>query len=140
MTTKNDAADREIVITQVIDALRERVWEAMTDPAHLDAWWGPTGFRNVTHEIAMKPGGVWKHKMIGPDGMEYPNTTKFEELAKPDHVIFLNGGGNEEKGGTSFRATWSLRDLGGKTELTLRSVFPTREARDHVVKAYNAVE
>ena len=37
-------ADREIVITRVVDAPRERVFEAMTDPKQVVRWWGPRGF------------------------------------------------------------------------------------------------
>src|SRR5580658_6148894 len=35
---------REIVITRVFDAPRERVFEMWTDPKHLVHWWGPRGF------------------------------------------------------------------------------------------------
>lgn len=37
-------ADREIVISRVIDAPRELVFEAFTEVRHLSRWWGPEGF------------------------------------------------------------------------------------------------
>lgn len=88
-----DMSDREIVISRVLPAPRERVWEAMTDRNQLDAWWGPNGFRNITHEIAIRPGGIWRHTMIGPDGAEYPNLTRFEEVVSPERIAYTNGGG-----------------------------------------------
>ncbi len=140
MSTIKEASDREIVISRVLDAPRERVWAALTDPKQLDAWWGPDGFRNITREIALKPGGIWRHTMIGPDGAEYPNVTKYEEIVKPERVVFTNGGGRKDGPGASFRATWSLKDLGGKTELTIRMVFATPAERDFVVKEFGAIE
>jgi uncharacterized protein YndB with AHSA1/START domain len=41
---ENDSADREIVITRIVHAARELVWQAMTDPKHVVHWWGPHGF------------------------------------------------------------------------------------------------
>jgi uncharacterized protein YndB with AHSA1/START domain len=36
-------ADREIVISRVISAPRELVFEAFTEVRHLSRWWGPEG-------------------------------------------------------------------------------------------------
>ena len=135
-----NTSDREIVISRVLEAPRERVWDAMTDPRQLDAWWGPNGFRNITHEIAIKPGGIWRHTMIGPDGVEYPNVTRFEEVVKPERLVYVNGGGRKGGPGTSFRATWTLNALGEKTELTMRLVFKTPKDRDLVVREFGAIE
>ena len=41
-------ADREIVISRVISALRELVFEALTRVRHLLRWWGPEGFTTTT--------------------------------------------------------------------------------------------
>ena len=140
MSTVKETGDREIVLSRVLDAPRERVWEAITDPKQLDAWWGPNGFRNITHEAAIRPGGIWRHTMIGPDGAEYPNVTKFEEVVRPERVVYVNGGGRKGGPGASFRATWTLKDLGAKTELTTRLIFKTSAERDFVIKEFGAIE
>ena len=41
-------ADREIVISRVIGAPRELVFEAFTEVRHLSRWWGPEGFTTTT--------------------------------------------------------------------------------------------
>ena len=41
-------ADREIVISWLIDAPRELVFEAFTEVRHLSRWWGPEGFTTTT--------------------------------------------------------------------------------------------
>jgi hypothetical protein len=46
-------AAREIVSTRVVDAARERVFKAFTDPDHLVHWWGPKGFTNTFQEFVV---------------------------------------------------------------------------------------
>ena len=49
---------REMVITRLIDAPRELVWEAMTNPEHVVYWWGPNGFTNTLEKMDFRVGGV----------------------------------------------------------------------------------
>ena len=139
-STTAEAAENEIVITRVVDAPREKVYEAMMDPKQVVQWWGPKGFTTTIHEMDVRPGGVWRHTMHGPDGTDYPNKSTFKEIVKNERVVYSHGGGTKEKGAAVFTATWTFEDEGGKTRITMRSVFPTKEARDHVVKAYGAIE
>lgn len=141
MTTQETPSDTEIKIVRVVEASRERVWRALTDPQELDQWWGPVGFRNVTKEWDFKPGGLWKHVMIGPDGGEYPNATKFVEIVENDHITYSNAGGKKGEKGVSFRMTFAFKSLSpSKTEVTIHQVFDTREDRDFVVKRFGAIE
>lgn len=52
-------AEREIVVARVIDAPRERVFEAFTEVRHLSAWWGPNGFTTTTQAFEFRVGGEW---------------------------------------------------------------------------------
>ena len=52
-------ADREIVISRVVDAPQELVFEAFTDVRHLSRWWGPEGFSTTTRSFAFREGGTW---------------------------------------------------------------------------------
>ena len=66
-------SDREIVTTRVFNAARELVFKAWTDPDHLVHWWGPKGFTNTFQEFDLRPGGIWRFVMHGPDGVDYKN-------------------------------------------------------------------
>ena len=57
-------SDREIVISRLIDAPQELVFDAWTDPEQVVQWWGPRGFTTTTHKMEVKPGGVWRFVMI----------------------------------------------------------------------------
>ena len=133
-------ADREIVITRLIDAPRELVFTAWTDPNHVAHWWGPKGFTTTIHEMDVRPGGVWRLVMHGPDGTDYPNKIIFVEVVKPERLVYTNSGG--KKGGPSaqFQNTVTFEEQGGKTKLTMRMVFSSPEELEHVVKVYGAIE
>jgi len=141
MKTDEMPSDTEIRIVRVVEASRERVWRALTDPKELDQWWGPNGFRNVTKEWSFHPGGMWKHVMVGPDGAEYPNATRFVEIVENDHITYANSGSLKGEKEISFKMTFSLKALGpSKTEMTIHHVFDNRGDRDLVVQKYGAIE
>ncbi len=131
-------SDRELVFTRVFDAPRELVWEAWTDPKHLVHWWGPKGFTNTFQEISVKPGGIWRFIMHGPDGRDYPNKIVYEEIVKPERLIYTHSG--EEGEPVQFHATVTFAKQGAQTKLTMRLVFPSAAERDRVVKEYHADE
>jgi uncharacterized protein YndB with AHSA1/START domain len=135
-----DSSDREIVIARVFDAPRDLVWEAWTDPKQVLKWWGPTGFTTTIHEMDVRPGGVWRHTMRGPDGTEFPNHSVFLEVVKPERIVYPHGGGRKGDPAAQFEATWTFEAEGNKTRVTMRGVFPSAAARDMVVKTYNAIE
>jgi len=136
-----DSSDREIVLTREFDAPRKLVWNAWTDPKQVVKWWGPRGFTTTIHEMNVRPGGVWRHTMHGPDGTDYPNENTFLEVVKPERIVYSLSGGKKGDSGVQAQVTWTFEALGDKrTRLTLRMVFPTVAMRDHVEKTYGATE
>lgn len=141
MSSAGDTADREIVVERVFDAPRELVWEAWVDPSQVDLWWGPRGFTTTTHEMDVRPGGVRRLTMVGPDGSVFVNRSVYKEVVRPERLVFAHSGGDEDKTGVSFVATVTFEDLGdSRTRVTMRSLFPSAEMREMVVRQFNAVE
>jgi uncharacterized protein YndB with AHSA1/START domain len=136
-----DTQDREIVITRLINAPRDLVFEAWTDPQHLEKWWGPNGFSTTTKEFDFREGGQWIHTMHGPDGTDFPNEMYFEKIVKPELIEYEHGGG-DDVGVTdaAFHATITFEDEDGKTRVTMKSLFQTAKQLRHVVEKYGAVE
>ena len=64
---ESNTADREIIVTRLFDAPRERVFEAWTGAEHIGEWWGPDGWTIKTHSMDVKPGGEWRYVMYGPN-------------------------------------------------------------------------
>ena len=77
-------ADREIVISRVISAPRELVFEAFTEVRHLSRWWGPEGFTTTTRAFEFRVGGEWDFVMHGPDGTDYQEWICWTGIAPPE--------------------------------------------------------
>ena len=61
-------ADREIVISRVISAPRELVFEAFTEVRHLSRWWGPEGFTTTARSFEFRVGMEWDLVCTGRTG------------------------------------------------------------------------
>ena len=135
----SSTADREIVVTRLIEAPRELVFEAWTDPKHVDKWWGPRGFTTTTHEMDVRPGGEWRLTMHGPDGRDYKNHIVFDEIVKPERLVYRHvpEAGTEP---VSFQTTVTFVAQGDHTLLTMRGLFASAKARADVVEKYGALE
>jgi uncharacterized protein YndB with AHSA1/START domain len=130
---------RAIIGIREFDAPRELVFAAWTDPKHLAQWWGPNGFTATTSRFEFRPGGVWRFVMHGPDGRDYQNRIVFDEIVPPERIVYRHDGG-EDVEPVQFSQTVVFEDLGGRTRMTWRGVFPSAAERDRVIKEYGAGE
>ncbi len=133
---KTDLAARQIVISRLINAPRELVFDVFASKDHLENWWGPRGFRNTIHELNFKPGGVWRFTMHGPDGKDYPNKVVFDEIKRPERLTWAHGSDVPEgkEDAQAFDSEVTFEDRGGKTLLTLRLTLATAAQRDETAK------
>lgn len=138
-TVSNETANRELSITRLLNAPQELVWEVWTKPEHIANWWGPVGFTTTTHEMNVKPGGVWRFMMHGPDGRDYPNKIVFIEVVRPERLVY-NHTGEDETEDVRFHVTVNFERQGNKTKLTMRSLFESKEELIRVMKEYGAEE
>ena len=126
------AGEREIRIERIFDAPRERVWQAMTDPALVAQWWG-RGNKLIIERMEVERGGHWRfveHSDEGQHGFE----GRYREVTPPERVVQTF----EWDGMPGHVAveTMTLEDLGdGRTKLTTTSLFHTAEERDGMLKS-----
>jgi uncharacterized protein YndB with AHSA1/START domain len=127
-----------IIAVRELDAPRDLVFSAWSDPKHLARWWGPDGFSLTTSAFDMRVGGGWRFVMHGPDGRDYENRITFDEIAKPERIRYHHGGGDDIEP-VQFRTTVTFEELGGdRTRLTLHAVFPSAAERERVIREYGA--
>ena len=130
-------ADREIVISRVISAPRELVFEAFTEARHLSRWWGPEGFTTTTRAFEFRVGGEWDFVMHGPDGTDYQEWISWTEIAR--------------RSGSRCSTVIPRRPERLRVGLDVRARrrgdpdrdahgFPTKELRDEAVEKYHAIE
>ncbi|MFI5202676.1 MAG: SRPBCC domain-containing protein [Candidatus Kapaibacterium sp.] len=160
MATKNDltvsTAPREVIISRMIDAPRELVFDAFTKAEHLRNWFGPHGFR-ITAESDPQVGGKYRITMHGTNALpepyaseHYPMSGEYLEVKRPERLVYtadLDGhpeswkekirGAIENGREANFLSsifTITFDDLGGKTKLTIREKFDTDAIRDGYLK------
>jgi uncharacterized protein YndB with AHSA1/START domain len=131
-------ADREIVISRVIDAPRELVFEAFTEVAHLSQWWGPEGFTTTTRAFEFRAGGEWDFLMHGPDGTDYAEWITWTEIVPPERIALLHGESRDDP--NAFDSVLTFEADGEATRIEMHTVVPTKEVRDEAVEKYHAIE
>jgi uncharacterized protein YndB with AHSA1/START domain len=126
MTATADANANEIAITRFYDAPVQMVWDAWTDPEQVAQWWGPRGFTLTTHSKDLRPGGSWVYTMHGPDGVDYPNDTKYIEVVPLSRLVYDHGASDGRP--PLFRVTVDFTDEGGTTRMDMRMTLPSPQA------------
>ena len=123
----------ELVIARIVDAPRELVFKAWTEPERAMRWWGPKGFTCPVCKIDLRPGGVYFNCMRSPEGKDYWSKGLYLEIVEPERIVCTDTFA-DEKGNTvspkeyGMSPDWpeealitvTLAELVGKTMLTLR--------------------
>jgi uncharacterized protein YndB with AHSA1/START domain len=131
--TKPDTAttNSEFVISRALDAPRDLVWKAFTDPEHLKHWWGPKGFTVIHSKMDLRLGGTYHYGMRAPNGLPMWGKFVFREIVAPERMVFISSF-SDEAGGTTrhpgqmswpleIRSAFTFEELpDGKTKFTVR--------------------
>ena len=124
VVTVTTPSDRELVITAVVDAPRALVFEACTKPEHVKHWWGPRRMTMTVCEIDLRPGGAWRY------------VVRDKETGREDAfsgVVYSEGW--EAMPGHDYLVTATFTEDGGKTTITSRLQYKSREDRDGHVQS-----
>src|SRR5579872_1234232 len=122
---------KDFVISRLLDAPRDLVWKAFTDPERMKRWWGPKGFGVAAAKMDLRPGGTYHYGLRAPDGNTMWGKFVYREIVAPERMIFVNSFSDEAGGVTRhpMSPTWPLEMLstftfeempGGKTRFTVR--------------------
>lgn len=127
-TTFTTPSDREIVMTRVVDAPRQLVFEAWTNPEHPPHWMlGPSGWTMPVCGIDLRPGGAWHFVWRRSDGTEMEMHGEYREIVPPDRLVSTESwGGNWPE----TLNTLVLTEEEGRATITLTVLYPSKEARD----------
>ena len=120
---------RELSLTRLIDAPRDKVFKAWTDPELIKQWFTPPPFKTVFANVDVRPGGSSMIIMRGPDGTEIPCPGIYLEVVENERLVFTDAYTKawlpSEK--PFMTAVLTFEDEDGKTRYTAR-VFHWTEA------------
>jgi uncharacterized protein YndB with AHSA1/START domain len=125
-TVYSDGTD--LVYERVFDAPRQLVWEAFMDPARIPRWWGPHGTTTTVVEMDVRVGGTWRYISRAPDREDVTFHGEYLEIVPPERfswTFLVEVPGAGDQGGPE---TFTFEDLGGRTQLTSASHFPSTDA------------
>jgi len=126
--------DLEILITREFDAPRDIVYKAMTDPKLIPQWWGPRRSTTSVDKMEVRPGGSWRFVNRSADGSETGFRGQYREVIPGEKIVQTFEW--EPMAGHISVETATLTDLpDGRTLLTTRSVFSSKEDRDGMVQS-----
>jgi uncharacterized protein YndB with AHSA1/START domain len=130
LTTTDDT--RELMLTRLIDAPREKLYRCWTEPELLKQWFTPPPFTVPAAELDVRPGGANTVVMRGPDGVEFPNRGVYLEVVPNERLVVTD----------AYTEAWqpsqkpfmtvilTFADEGGKTRYTARVLHWTAADRE----------
>ena len=128
-------SDRELVLSRLIGAPREKVYRAWTEPELLKQWFAPAPWTTPTAELDVRPGGASLIVMRGPDGNEFPNRGVYLDVVPNERLVFTDAyiKAWEPSPKPFMTVIVTLADEAGKTRYTARVLHWTvadREAHE----------
>lgn len=140
MTKVEDASKKpafELELTRVIDAPRERVWKAWTDPEQLMRWWAPNGCTTPACTVDLRQGGRFHYCMRMPDGKDIWGLGIYREIVALERIVyvdsFADASGNpvppthygmSEDHPAETLVIVTFVEQGAKTKVTVRHAIP----------------
>ncbi|HEX9990599.1 MAG TPA: SRPBCC domain-containing protein [Chloroflexia bacterium] len=123
-TSQTASGQQTLTLERIIDAPRELVFRAWTDPKQVAQWWGPKYFTNPVCELDARPGGAILIHMAGPDGVVYPTKGTFDEIVEPERLVMTISAIGDEDGNFQLEdiTTVTFAEHEGKTKLTVHAV------------------
>ena len=128
--------ERSFTLTRILDAPRELVFEAWTDPTQLDWFYSGNGPVTQPIELDLRVGGVWRQQMIINDELDYITGGIYLEIEPPERIVYRFGA----VGGWPDLAvdadgpliTVQLNELAGSTEMLVTVSFADEVADERV--------
>jgi uncharacterized protein YndB with AHSA1/START domain len=127
-----NTSDRELTISRIIDAPREKVYRAWTEPELLKQWFTPLPWTTSKAELDVRAGGANLVVMRGPDGNEFPNRGIYLEVVKNERLVFTDAYTKawEPSAKPFMTVVLTFEDAGGKTKYTARVLHWTDADRE----------
>jgi uncharacterized protein YndB with AHSA1/START domain len=127
----------DLVLERVVDVPSHLVWEAWTEPKYLKQWFCPLPWKTIDCETDLRPGGIFRTIMRGPEGQELHNVGCYLEVIENEKLVFTSAllpGYRPVKeaqtcGGLLFTAIVLLESQGRKTKYTAIAIHGDEASR-----------
>ncbi|HZY93650.1 MAG TPA: SRPBCC family protein [Candidatus Bathyarchaeia archaeon] len=126
----------EFFITREIDAPRELVFKAHTDPKLYVQWLGPRGYTMTLEKFEPKSGGSWRYLHKDKAGNQFAFHGVNHEVLAPERLIdTFEFEGLPEKGHVSLETVRFEELPAGRTRINVQAVFQSVADRDAMIQS-----
>ena len=124
-TTVERKSDREMVVTRTFDAPARIVFDAWTKPELFKRWWAPRsiGMNILSCEMDVRTGGKYRLTFGQDAASSWAFFGKYIEVIPNQRIVWTN-----EESDDGAVTTVTFEENGGQTLLTLRELYPSKEA------------
>jgi uncharacterized protein YndB with AHSA1/START domain len=114
----------DLVLTRDVKLPRELIWRAWTEPKHLVKWFTPAPWKTVDCEIDLRPGGIFRTVMQGPDGQKFDNAGCYLDVVKHQRLVFTDalGPGYRPAASSFMTAIMTFEEHNGGTRYIARAL------------------
>lgn len=131
-----EAGKQEIFIIREFEAPRELVFKAFTDPKLIVRWLGPRELKMRLEKFDPRSGGSYRYIHTDPNGNEYAFHGVVHDITSPERIIqTFEFEGLPEKGHTTLETSKFEELPGGRTRVSIQSVFQSVRDRDGMMQA-----
>lgn len=133
-TTVERTSDRELVVTRRFNAPASMVFDAWTKPELLKLWWAPKSRGVSLFECTsdLRVGGAYRYAFGRNPNNPEVFSGHYKEVSPPSRLVFSQLYERFRDAGEAT-ITAIFEESAGKTRLTLRQLFPSKEALDGAI-------
>jgi uncharacterized protein YndB with AHSA1/START domain len=135
----------DLVLERVVDVPPRLVWAAWTKPEQLKKWFTPAPWQTTECEIDLRPGGIFRTVMRGPEGQQVDNAGCWLEIVENEKLVWTGalGPGYRPRatppGSFLMTAVITLEAQGQGTKYTALVIHADEEARrQHEAMGFHA--
>lgn len=124
-------ADISLRLSRIIQADRETVFRAWTEPEHLKRWSCPKGFQVEDVRVDLRIGGEYRIRMKGADDQAHTAAGVYRKIDRAKRLVYTWDWLEEDHRMGETLVTVEFNEMEGSTEVVvIHERFPNSEARD----------
>ena len=127
-------SDCELVVTRTVAGPARLVFKAWAEPELFKRWWAPASFcvTIIAYDADVRTGGKYRLEMGHPSSDQtMAFYGRYLEVIPDARIVWTNDEGDAE--GPVTTVTFEDRD--GATLVTVRDVYPSKEALDEAIES-----
>lgn len=131
-TTMELDPDRSILIARTFNGPARIVFDAWTNPELVKRWWAPKsrGVSVVSIDADVRVGGTYRYVIRPPEGEQVAFSGSYTEITPHSRLVYTQ---RFEPFPDEVIITVTFEERGGKTHMTSRELYPSKEVREMVI-------